>query len=66
MERRRSSNGIGLHRPGSSCSGEHRDGVLEHLDRNLLRGGAMRELIIIAVILIIALIIWKPRKGERK
>lgn len=40
----------------------NRYGVLRGLDIHMVRGGHMREAIIISVILIIALIIWKPGK----
>ena len=38
-----------------------RFGVLGVLDRNLLKGGVMKEAIIISVILIVAVVIWAPR-----
>lgn len=40
-----------------------RYGVLGGLDRNLLKGGNMKEAIIITTILIVALIIWRPKKN---
>ena len=40
----------------------NRHGVLRCLDAHLVKGGTMREAIIISVILLIALIIWKPGK----
>lgn len=49
---------IGIH--GNS---KHRDGVLGCLDVFLLKGGAMREAIIISAILILALWLWMPKKG---
>lgn len=46
---------------------KHRDGVLGNLDIFLIRGGAMREAIIIGTILILVVIVWrKPKKGGRK
>lgn len=38
-----------------------RYGVLGVMDRNLLKGGLMKEAIIISVILILAVILWAPR-----
>ena len=40
----------------------NRYGVLRCLDVHMVRGGNMREAIIISVILIIALWLWKPGK----
>lgn len=47
-------------------SDKHRDGVLGSVDVFLLKGGAMREAIIISVILILAVWLWMPRKGGRR
>lgn len=48
-----------------SFHGAHkrRDGVLGCLDVYLVRGGPMREAVIISVILILAVIVWWPKKG---
>ena len=43
-------------------NGVNRYGVLGVMDRNLLKGCYMREAIIISVILIMAVIIWAPKK----
>lgn len=43
----------------------HRYGVLGCLDVNLLRGGTMREAIIISVILIFAILLWMPKRGGK-
>jgi len=43
-------------------NGVNRYGVLDIMDRNLLKGGNMKEAIIISVILILAVILWAPRK----
>lgn len=43
-----------------------RYGVLRNMDVHLVRGGPMREAIIISVILILAVIVWTPRKGGRR
>lgn len=43
-----------------------RHGVLRCLDVHMVRGGPMREAIIISVILILAVIVWRPRKGGRR
>lgn len=42
-----------------------RYGGLSILDIHLIRGGVMREAIIIGTILILAVIIWRPRKGDK-
>ena len=46
---------------------EYRNAVLTNLDILLIRGGSMREAIIIGTILILVVIVWrKPKKGGRK
>lgn len=45
---------------------EHRNGVLGHLDVHMVKGGQMREAIIISVILILAVLMWMPRKGGKQ
>lgn len=55
-----------LHRPDFHGSDEYRNAVLRNLDVHLVKGGAMREAIIISVILILAVIVWMPKKGGRK
>lgn len=42
-------------------SDEYRNGVLNHLDAHMVRTGNM-ELWVIAIILILAVIAWMPRK----
>lgn len=64
MERLRRSNGLGLRRADIHGNGDVRYGVLAGLDVLAMKGGAMREAIIIGTILIIAVIIWRPRKGR--
>ena len=55
-----------LHRTGVYGSNEYRNAVLRTLDVYLVKGGPMREAIIIGVILILAVIFWTPKKGGRK
>ena len=45
---------------------EYRNGVLHTLDAHLVRGGTMREAIIISVFLILAVIVWMPKKGGKQ
>ena len=52
--------------PDLHGNNKHRDGVLGNLDVFLIRGGAMREAIIISAILILAVIVWMPKKGGRR
>ena len=61
--RLRTGNNLVLRRADLADRGGCRYGVLSDLDRRLIRGGKMREAIIIGTILIIAVIIWRPRKG---
>ena len=61
------SNSMVMDRIGIHGSDEYRNAVLCALDANLVRGGNMREAIIIGTILILAVIVWhKPRKGGRR
>ena len=46
--------------------GEYRNAILSNLDVRILEVKHMREIIIIGVILILALIVWRPRKGDKK
>ena len=55
-----------MDRIGVHGSDEYRNGVLEHLDAHILKGGPMREAIIIGSILIFAIIAWYPRKGGKR
>lgn len=55
-----------LHRTDLYGNNKHRDGVLGNLDVFLIRGGAMREAIIISAILILAVIVWMPKKGGKR
>ena len=66
MERLRRSNGLGLYRTGLSDDSGYRYGVLAGMDVLAIRGGVMREAIIILTILIIAAWIWRPRKGGKR
>lgn len=59
----RESNFMDLHRADDHGSDSDRYGLLYCLDRNVNRGGPMREAIIISIILILAVILWKPWKG---
>lgn len=63
MGRLRTYNNLVVCRADLANRGGCRYGVLSDLDRRLIRGGKMREAIIIGTILIIAVIIWRPRKG---
>lgn len=56
------SNGFQLDRSDLHGLRVDRYGVFGILDRNLLKGGYMREAIIISIILIVAVIIWAPKK----
>lgn len=56
-----------LHRSRIHGSDEHRNGVLRNLDVLLIRGGAMREAIIIGFFLLTAVLVWTiPRKGGKR
>ena len=55
-----------LYRTSVYGSHEYRNGVLSHLDSHILRDGRMREVTIILIILITAVIIWMPRKGGKR
>ena len=55
-----------LYRTSVYGSNECRYGVLNNLDSHILRGGRMREITIILIILITAIIIWMPRKGDKR
>ena len=66
MGRLRRSDGLVLDRPYLHGDGGYRYGLWANLDRNLIRGGKMREAIIIGTILILAVIIWRPRKGGKE
>lgn len=46
-------------------SHEYRNCVLRSVDVHLVKGGPMREAIIISVILILAVLMWMPRKGGK-
>ena len=58
----RGSNGLVVDRACLHGAINDRYGVLRGLDRNLLRGGDMG---IVIGILIIAVILWWPRKGGK-
>lgn len=55
---------MGLDRSRLHGNNEYRYGVLGNLDVHMVKGGRMREAIIISVILILAVIFWMPRKGR--
>lgn len=63
MGRLRTGHNLDVCRACLADRGGCRYGVLSDLDRRLIRGGKMREAIIIGTILILAVIIWRPRKG---
>ena len=44
----------------------NRYGVLRNMDVHVVRGGKMREVIIILIFLITAIIVWMPKKGGKK
>ena len=44
----------------------NRYGVLRGLDVHVVRGGKMREVVIILIFLITAIIVWMPKKGGKK
>ena len=54
-----------LDRTDFSDRGGYCDGVQSGIRFRMIRGGRMREAIIIGTILILAVILWKPRKGGR-
>ena len=63
----RSNQYLELVRPGIHGDRCDRHGCLAYLDIRLIRGGSMREAIIIGTILILAVILWKPhKKGGKK
>ena len=57
---------MGLSRACVFDSDRHRNGLWTNLDVCMIRGGRMREAIIIGLFLILAIIAWKPRKGGRR
>ena len=59
-------NGMELDRTHFHGDHEYRNAVLRTLDAHLVRGGAMREAIIISVFLILAVIVWMPKKGGKR
>ena len=61
----RRSNGMVMARTDIHGNNVHRYGMLGCLDVNLLRGGTMREAIIISVILIFAVLLWMPKRGGK-
>lgn len=58
----RGSNGLVVDRACVHGNNDDRYGVLRGLDVHMVRGGKMREAVIISAILLIAVIIWKPRQ----
>lgn len=60
------SNSLVMDRSGLHGDNEYRNAVLRCLDIHMVKGGIMREAIIISVILILAVVIWRPRKGGRR
>lgn len=67
MNGRRKSNSMVVDRPSIHGNDSARYGVLRCLDAHLVRGGPMKEAIIISVILIIAVLLWSPpRKGGKR
>ena len=55
-----------LSRTGLYGCRRHRYGVFSDLDFRMIRGGMMREITIILIFLITAIIVWWPRKGKKK
>ncbi len=56
-----------MDRPDLHGGHEYRNAVLRNLDVHLVRGGTMREAIIIGTILILVVIVWrKPKKGGKR
>ena len=55
-----------MDRVGIHGNHEYRNAVLCNLDVHLVKGGAMRGAIIISVILILAVIVWMPKKGGKR
>ena len=62
----RKGNGMELVRTGVYGGIGNRYGVLRHLDVHVVRGGKVREVIIILIFLITAIIVWMPKKGGKK
>ena len=61
----RKSNSMVVDRPSVHGSSDSRYGWMRVMDVHMVRGGPMKEAIIISVILIVAVIIWMPRKGGK-
>lgn len=59
-------NSLVMDRAGLHGDNEYRNAVLRCLDVHMVKGEIMREAIIISVILILAVIVWRPRKGGRR
>lgn len=60
-------NSMVMDRLGVHGCDEYRNGVLHTLDAHLVRGGTMREAIIIGFFLITAILVWTiPRKGGKR
>ena len=66
MGRLRRNNNLVMDRPDLHGDGGSRYGLWADLDSKLIRGGKMREAILIGTILILAVIIWRPRKGGKE
>ena len=62
---RRGNHSLVLGRSDHHGIGGTRDGFLRVVDAHLVKGGTMREAIIISAILIIAIWLWMPRKGGK-
>lgn len=62
----RKGNGMELVRTGFSDRSRHRYGVWSGISFRMIRGGKMREVIIIFIFLITAIIVWMPKKGGKK
>ena len=64
VQRRRTCNAMVMDGTCVPDRNGHRDGLWTNLDICLIRGGKMRELLIITLILIIALYIWAQKGGR--
>lgn len=58
----RGSNDLVVVGPSLHGTSNDRYGWMRVLDVHMVRGGKMREAVIISAILLIAVIIWKPRQ----
>ena len=64
VQKRRANNNMVMDRADLLGSDITRNAVLLNLDAHLVKGGKMRELMIITLILILALFIWAQKGGR--